>query len=171
MKAVLITELDQVKDFPVGYILKTTEFKEMVGCCPKAFFNFFGLLGIIDELNSSFLFWLKAELQENDDTLLTPAHAITDFFKNPIFNKLDCGGGYIYDQTVINLLNLLADGFVMLTFLLPQGTESPSHCEVYYCKDGQLHCNGVEIDGETFNNKIFCHPKNQYILGRQINAS
>lgn len=167
MKAVLITELDEVKDFPVGYILKSTEFKEMVGCCPKAFFNFFGLLGIIDELNSSFLFWLKAELQENDETLLTPSKAITDFFKNPIFNKLDCGGGYIYDQTTNNLLGLLGDGFVMLAFLLPQGLESPSHCEVYYCKNGRLLCNGVEIDGKTFINKIFCHEKNQYILGRK----
>lgn len=26
MKAVLITELDQLKEFPVGYILKSTEF-------------------------------------------------------------------------------------------------------------------------------------------------
>lgn len=167
MNAVLITELDQLKDFPVGYILKSTEFKEMVGCCPKAFFNFFGLLGVIEELNSSFLFWLKAELQENDETLLTPAQAITDFFKNPIFNKLDCGGGYICDQTAINLLELLADGFVMLAFLSPQGTEKSSHCEVYHCKDGRLLCNGVEIDGATFNNKIFCHEKNQYILGRK----
>ena len=41
MKAVRITELDEIKDFPVGYILKATEFKEMVGCCPKAFLNFF----------------------------------------------------------------------------------------------------------------------------------
>lgn len=84
MKAVLITELDQLKDFPVGYVLKSTEFKEMVGCCPRSFFNFFGLLGIIEELNSSFLFWLKAELQEDDETLLTPPYAITDFIKNPI---------------------------------------------------------------------------------------
>lgn len=167
MKAVLITELDQLKDFPVGYIIKSTELKEIVGCCPKAFFNFFGLLGVIEELNSSFLFWLKAELQENDETLLTPSQAITDFFKNPIFNKLDCGGGYIYDQTARNLLNLLAEDFVMLTFLLPQGTDQPSHCEVYHCKDGRLLCNGEEIDGETFNNKIFCHKKNQYILGRK----
>ena len=81
MKAVRITELDEVKDFPVGYILKSTEFKEMVGCCPKAFFNFFGLLGIIEELNSSFLLWLKAELQENDETLITPPQGINNFIK------------------------------------------------------------------------------------------
>lgn len=167
MKAVLITELDQVKDFPVGYILRSNEFKEVVGCCPKAFFNFFGLLGIIEELNSSFLFWLKAELQEDDETLLTPPQAITDFLKNPIFNKLDCGGGYIYDQTATNLLNLMGNGFVMLTFLIPQGTDNPSHCEVYHCQNGLLFCNGVEIDGDTFNKKIFCHQKNQYILGRK----
>lgn len=167
MKAVLITELDQLKDFPVGYVLKSTEFKEMVGCCPKSFFNFFGLLGAIEELNSSFLFWLKAELQEDNETLLTPSHAITDFFKNPIFNKLNCGGGYIYDQTAINLLNLMGDGFVMLAFLMPRGPDHPSHCEVYHCNDGRLFCNGVEIDGITFNNKIFCHEKNQYILGKR----
>lgn len=167
MKAVRITELDEVKDFPVGYILKSTEFKEMVGCCPKAFFNFFGLLGIIEELNSSFLLWLKAELQEDDETLITPPQGINNFIKNPIFNKLDCGGGYIYDQTATDLLNLLADGFVMLVFLIPQGLENPSHCEVYHCTDGRLFCNGVEIDGTTFNNKIYCHEKNQYILGRK----
>ncbi len=165
MKAVRITELDNINEFPVGYILKSSGLQELTGCCPKAFFNFFGLLGIIEELNSSFLFWLKAELQENEETLLTPVQAITDFFKNPIFNKLTCGGGYIYEQDAINLLSLLADGFVMLAFLMPQGTDNPSHCEVYHCKEGRLLCNGVEIDGETFNNKIFCHPKNQYILG------
>jgi hypothetical protein len=167
MKAVLITELDQLKEFPVGYILKSTEFKEMVGCCPKAFFNFFGLLGTIEELNSSFLFWLKAELQEDEETLLAPSQAITNFFKNPIFNKLDRGGGYIYDQTVSNLLNLMCEGYVMLVFLLPQGMAHPSHCEVYHCKEELLLCNGIEIDGETFNKKIFCHEKNQYILGRK----
>lgn len=167
MKAVRITELDSIKEFPVGYILKSSGFKELTGCCPKAFFNFFGLLGLIEELNSSFLFWLIAELQEDENSLLTPPQGITNFFKNPIFNKLECGGGYIYDQDAINLLTLLANGFVMLVFLIPQGTENPSHCEVYHCNGGRLLCNGVEIDGETFNNKIFCHPKNQYILGRQ----
>ena len=167
MKAVRITELDTIREFPVGYILKTSGLEELTGCCPKSFFNFFGLLGIIEELNSSFLFWLIAELQEDEKTLLTPMHGIDSFIKNPIFNNLECGGGYIYEQNSVNLLSLLADGFVMLVFLHPQGTDKPSHCEVYYCKDDRLLCNGVEIDGETFNNKIFCHEKNQYILGRR----
>ena len=80
MKAVRITELDNINEFPVGYILKSSGLQELTGCCHKAFFNFFGLLGIIEELNSSLLFWLKAELQENEETLLTPVQAITDFF-------------------------------------------------------------------------------------------
>jgi hypothetical protein len=83
------------------------------------------------------------------------------------FNNLESGGGYTYEQNAPNLLSLLADGFVMLVFLHPGGTDKPSHCEGYHCKDDRLLCNGAEIDGEIFNNKIFCHEKNQYILGRR----
>ena len=50
MKAVRITELDEITEFPVGYIVKADGSDEMVGCCPKGFFNFFGLLDAIDEL-------------------------------------------------------------------------------------------------------------------------
>lgn len=56
MKAVRITELDSITDFPVGYILKSSGLEELAGCCPKSFFNFFGLLGLVEELNSSSLF-------------------------------------------------------------------------------------------------------------------
>lgn len=167
MKAVRITELDNITEFPVGYIVKADGSGEMVGCCPKAFFNFFGLLDEIDELKSSFLFWLKAELREDDKTLLTPTHGIQAFFKNPIFEKLMCRGGYIYDYDLEAYLFSLAEGWVLLTFLLSNGKGQPSHCEVYYMSGGKLFCNGVEISAQTFIQKIYCDEKNQFIIGRK----
>lgn len=168
MKAVKITELDTVKDFPVGYIIKSNSLDEMVGCCPKAFINFFGLLGLIDpELNSNFLFWLKAELQEDEETLITPVEGIKNFIKNPIFNNLECGGGLIYDLASTDLIYYLSSGWVMFSTLLLQGTEKPSHCEVYYFNNGRLFCNGVEISLKTFVQKAYCHPQNRYIFGRK----
>lgn len=167
MKAVKITELDDIKEFPVGYIVKADANDEMVGCCPKAFFNFFGLLGAIDELNSSFLFWLKAELQEDEKTLITPHHGVDAFFKNPIFEKLECRGGYIYDYDLLTFLFSMAQGAVLLTFLLSNGKGQPSHCEVYYMNGGKLFCNGVEISAQTFIQKIYCDEKNQFIVGRK----
>lgn len=167
MKAVSILELDQLKEFPVGYIVKADGGNEVVGCCPKAFFNFFGLLGAIDELNSSFLFWLKAELQEDEKTLLTPHHAIRDFFKNPIFEKLECKGGSIYDHDITDHIYSLLNDWVLLTFLLSNGKGQPSHCEVYYVKNGKLFCNGTEISIQAFIQKLYCDDKNQFIIGRQ----
>lgn len=167
MKAVRITELDGITEFPVGYIVKADGSDEMVGCCPKAFFNFFGLLGAINELNSSFLFWLKAELQEDEKTLLSPKHGIDAFFKNPIFERLECRGGYIYDYDFPTYVSSLADGCVLLTFLLSNGKGQPSHCEIYYEKDGKLFCNGAEISAQTFIQKLFCDEKNQFIIGRR----
>ena len=167
MKAVRITELDEITEFPVGYIVKADGSDEMVGCCPKAFFNFFGLLDAIDELKSSFLFWLKAELQEDDQTLLTPPHGIQAFFKNPIFEKLECRGGYIYDNDLPTYLFSLAEGWVLLAFLLNNGRGQPSHCEVYYASGGKLFCNGAEISAQTFVQKLFCDEKNQFIIGRK----
>lgn len=167
MKAVRITELDEITEFPVGYIVKADGSNEMVGCCPKAFFNFFGLLGAIGELNSSFLFWLKAELQEDETTLITPYHGIDAFFRNPIFEKLECRGGYIYDHDFTDYAFSLANGWVLLTFLLSNGRGQPSHCEIYYVKDGKLFCNGAEISTQAFIQKIYCDEKNQFIVGRK----
>lgn len=166
MKAVKISELDQTTSFPVGYILKNDESAEMVGCCPKAFFNFFGLLGMINELNSNFLFWLKSELQENDQTLITPHHAIKSFFKDPIFEKLECRGGSVYDHDLPSFLSVLADGYVMITILFMNGKDQTSHCEVYHYDDGKLFCNGVEISAQTFSQKIFCNESNLFIIGK-----
>jgi hypothetical protein len=165
MKAVKITELDEITEFPVGYIVKADGSNEMVGCCPKAFFNFFGLLNAIEELNSSFLFWLKGELQEDDKTLITPKHGIDAFFKNPIFEKLECSGGYIFDHDWQSYIYSLAEGAVLLPFLISSGRGQPSHCEVYYMRDGKLFCNGVEISAQTFIQKIYCDEKNQFIIG------
>lgn len=167
MKAVRITELDEIAEFPVGYIVKADGSDEMVGCCPKAFFNFFGLLGAIDELKSSFLFWLKAELQEDDKNLLTPHHAVQAFFKNLIFEKLECRGGYIYDHEFMQYIYSLANGWVLLTFLLSNGRGQPSHCEIYYAKDGKLFCNGAEISVQAFIQKLYSDEKNQFIIGRK----
>lgn len=170
MKAVRITELDEITEFPVGYIVKADGSDEMVGCCPKAFFNFFGLLNAIDELNSSFLFWLKAELQEDEKTLITPNHGIDAFFKHPIFERLECRGGYIYDHDWRSYVFSLADGWVLLTFLLSNGRGNPSHCEVYYMSGGKLFCNGAEISTQAFIQKLYCDEKNQFIIGRKKGA-
>jgi hypothetical protein len=112
MKAIRITELDKVKEFPVGYIVKVDGSDEMVGCCPKSFFNFFGLLNAIDEQNSSFLFWLKAELQEDEKTLITPFQGIEEFLKYSIFEKLEFNEGLVYDHNLPTFLFMLADGWV-----------------------------------------------------------
>lgn len=167
MKAVKITELDSMTDFPVGYVVKSDGSEEMVGCCPKAFFNFFGLLGVIEELNSEFLFWLKAELKEDDKTLLTPHLGIKEFFRNTIFERIDCSGGLIYNHSATDYIYHLADGWIMLTLLIHQGLDNPSHCEVYYMTEGKLFCNGVEISAQTFAQKIFCHEKNHFIIGKR----
>jgi hypothetical protein len=168
MKAIRITELDEVKEFPVGYIVKADGKDEMVGCCPKSFFNFFGLLGAIDELNSSFLFWLKAELQEDEKTLITPRCGIEAFINNPIFQKLECRGGYVYDHDLPTYLLAISQGAVFLVFLFNNGRGMPSHCEVYYSKAGKLFCNGIEITAQVFAQKIYCDEKNQYIIGSKI---
>ena len=139
----------------------------MVGCCPKGFFNFFGLLDAIDELKSYFLFWLKAELQEDEKTLITPNHGIDAFFKNPIFEKLECRGGYIYAHDGQTFIISLTEGWVLLTFLISNGRGNPSHCEVYYARDGKLFCNGAEISAQAFVQKIYCDEKNQFIIGRK----
>ncbi|MBN8540438.1 MAG: hypothetical protein J0L82_08630 [Deltaproteobacteria bacterium] len=165
MKAVRITELDEITEFPVSYIVKADGSDEMVGCCPKAFFNFFGLLDAIDELKSSFLFWLKAELQEDDKTLITPPDGIRAFLKNPIFEKLDCRGGLIYDYDLPTFIFLLADGWVLLPFLVSNGKGQPLHCEVYYMSNGKLFCNGVEISTQTFVQKLYCDEDNRFIIG------
>lgn len=167
MKIVRITELDQIKKFPVGYILKNNENVEMVGCCPKAFFNFFGLLGVIDELNSNFLFWLKSVLQENDQTLITPNQAIKEFLKDPIFDKLECRGGSVYDYSLPSYLLTLADGQIMIVILYRNGKHQPSHCEVYHHNNGRLFCNGVEISAQTFAQKLFCNESNLFIVGKR----
>ncbi len=166
MKAVRITELDQVKEFPVGYIVKADGSDEMVGCCPKSFFNFFSLLNAIDEQNSSFLFWLKAELQEDDKTLITPFQGIEAFLKNPIFEKLECNGGLVYDHNLPTFLFMLADGWVLLPFLVSNGKGQPLHCEVYYVREGKLFCNGVEISTQAFAQKLFCDEQNRFIIGK-----
>lgn len=167
MKAVRITELDEIAEFPVGYIVKADGSDEMVGCCPKGFFNFFGLLDAIDELKSYFLFWLKAELQEDEKTLITPNHGIDAFFKNPIFEKLECRGGYIYAHDGQTFIISLTEGWVLLTFLISNGRGNPSHCEVYYARDGKLFCNGAEISAQAFVQKLYCDEKNQFIIGRK----
>lgn len=165
MKAVFLSELDLITEYPVAYIVKANCEEEMVGCCPKSFFNFFGLLGVIQELNSSFLFWLKAELQEDEKTLITPSHGIELFFKDPIFEKIEARGGYVYDCDLSAFLFSMAQGAVLLTFLLSNGRNKPSHCEVYYLKCGKLFCNGAEITAQTFAQKIYCDEKNQFIIG------
>lgn len=167
MKAIRITELDEITEFPVGYIVKADGSNEMVGCCPKAFFNFFGLLNAIDEMKSSFLFWLKSELQEDEKNFLTPHHAVQSFFKDPIFEKLECRGGYIYDHAFTEYVSSLANGWVLLTFLLSNGKGQPSHGEVYYEKGGKLFCNGAEISLQAFIQKLYCDEKNQFIVGRK----
>lgn len=167
MKAVKISELDLITSFPIGYILKNDESAEMVGCCPKAFLNFFGLLGLIDDLNSNFLFWLKSELQEDDQTLLTPPHGIKAFFKNSIFEKLECRGGSVYDHDLPSFLFALSGGWVMITILFINGKSQTSHCEVYHSGGGKLFCNGVEISAQTFAQKLFCNEANLFIIGRQ----
>jgi len=167
MKAFRITDLDEVKEFPVGYIVKADGSDEMVGCCPKSFFNFFGLLDAIDELNSSFLFWLKAELQEDEKTLITPLKGIETFIKNPIFEKLDCSGGLVYDHSLPTFLSMLADGWVLLPFLVSNGKGQPLHCEVYYAREGKLFCNGLEISAKTFAQKLFCDELNRFIIAKK----
>jgi len=167
MKAVLITELDSVKEFPVNYILKSNGQEELVGCCPRAFFNFFGLIGGIEELNSSFLFWLKSELQENDDTLLTPISGVQQFIKNPIFDKFECTGGNVYDYEAFAFLYKLFEGYILFAHLIHQGIDSPSHCVVFHMRNGFLYADGEEISLETFTQELFCHEKNKFILGRK----
>lgn len=167
MKAVRITELDETTEFPVGYIVKADGSDEIVGCCPKAFLNFFGLLDAIDELKSSFLFWLKAELQEDEKTLITPPEGIRAFLKNPIFEKLECRAGFVYDYDLPTFLLLLADGWVLLPFLASNGKGQLLHCEVYYANGGNLYCNGVEISAQTFSQKLYCDEDNRFIIGRK----
>jgi len=167
MKAVLITELDSVKEFPVNYILKPDGQEELVGCCPRAFFNFFGLIGGIEELNSSFLFWLKSELQEDDSTLITPINGLQKFIRNPIFEKLECSGGNVYDYNAVAFLGQLSEGFILFAHLIHQGIDYPSHCVVFHMKNGFLYADGEEISLETFTQELFCHEKNKFILGRK----
>ena len=167
MKAVRITELDEITEFPVGYIVKADASDEMVGCCPKSFFNFFGLLGLIDELNSSFLFWLKAELKEDDETRITPIEGTRAFLRDPIFDKLECYGGLIYDQDAQTFIFALSEGGVLLPFLYTNGKGQPLHCEVYYMNDGKLFCSGVEISTQTFVQKLYCDEDNRFIIGRR----
>jgi len=167
MKVVRITDLDYLSEFPVGYILKSQGAEEMVGCCPKAFLNFFGLLGVINDYNSSFLFWLKGELRENNESLITPKLGLVDFVKNPIFETIECKGGLIYDFSSIDFLTLLLDEWVLLTFLLSNGRNKPCHCEVYYFKNGRIYCNGTEITGKTFVQKLYCDELNNFIVGRK----
>ncbi len=67
---------------------RDTGLDQMVGCCPKAFLNFFGLLGFIDGLNSEFLFWLKGELQEDEPSLTSPCREIRQRHSTPFFKTI-----------------------------------------------------------------------------------
>lgn len=167
MKAMRITELDEVKDYPVDYILKPNGIDEVVGCCPKSFYNFFGLLGVIEGLNSEFLFWLKTELQEDDKTLITPPEGLKEFVKNEIFEKIECGAGFTRHLPAPSILQHLYEDWVLFTVLLKQGAENPSHCVVFYLKDGRLFADGEEISFQTFTQKIYCHEMNRFILGKR----
>ncbi len=167
MKAVKITELDSVSKFPVTFILKSHTLEEIAGCCPKSFLNFFGLLGLIEGLNSEFLLWLKTELRENDATLITPPDGLRDFLKNPIFEKLDCAGGLVEGVGFYEILGSLHQGFVLFTVLFNKGADKVSHCVVIHIQDQKLFADGVEISLETFARMIFCHEKNFFILGKR----
>jgi hypothetical protein len=61
----------------------------------------------------------------------------------------------------------LTEGWVLLTFLISNGRGNPSHCEVYYARDGKLFCNGAEISAQAFVQKLYCDEKNQFIIGRK----
>lgn len=167
MKAVKINELDYLKEFPVSYIVKTDELTEYCGCCPLAFFNFFGLLNQIEGLNSEFLIWLKYELKEDNETRITPPQGIKEFLKNPLFEKIDCSGGNLFDLKPLDLIEALSFGCVLFTLLFKQGFEKPSHCVVFYIKDKKLFADGAEISYQTFIQMVFCHEKNIFILGKE----
>ncbi len=167
MKAVRFTKLDETKDYPIDYILKSEGIEEAVGCCPKSFFNFFGLLGVIEGLNSEFLLWLKGELQEDDKTLITPPEGIRNFARNGIFEKIDCGAGFTRHIPAPSLIRSLHDGWVLFTVLLKQGAENPSHCVVFYIKEGKLFADGEEISLQIFTQKVYCHEMNRFILGKR----
>ena len=165
MKAIRITDLDQLKDFPVQYILKADQLEEMVGCCPKSFFNFFGLLNCIEGLNSEFLLWLKMELEEDEETKLVMPKAIKKFCLNPIFEKLNCSGGLNFDHSYLDFLSCLNEGAILFSILIREGLENPSHCVIFQTKDKRLYCDGAEISIECFCQMIYCHKSNVFIIG------
>ncbi len=167
MKAVRITEIDSVREYPVDYILKPEGIDEIVGCCPKSFYNFFGLLGLIVGLNSEFLFWLKSELNEDDETLITPPQGIKAFVKNPIFDQIDSRAGFTSQLSTPSFIYYLQDEWVLFTVLFKQGMEMPSHCVVFYFKDGRIFADGEEISLQTFTQKIYCHEMNRFLLGKK----
>lgn len=167
MKAVRLNELDYIKEFPVAYIVRNDELKEYCGCCPLAFFNFFGLLNQIEGLNSEFLIWLKYELKEDSKTLITPPEGIKSFLKNSLFDKIDYGSGYLYEMELFKIIGSLLDGCVLFTILFKQGLELPSHCVVFYVKDRKLFADGSEISLQTFAKMIYCHEKNIFLLGKE----
>lgn len=167
MKAVRITELDNEKHFPIGFILKGEGSQEITGCCPKAFFNFFRLLDVIEGLNSEFLLWLKSELKENDETLITPYEGLESFIQSPIFEKINCEAGFSHEIGIMDFLNHLHHGCVLFTILFSKGLGHPSHCVVFHIEDKKLFADGFEISLETFAKMIFCHEKNRFILGQK----
>lgn len=167
MKAVRITELDEITEYPVDYILKSEGIDEIAGCCPKTLFNFFGLLKVIEGLNSEFLFWLKSELKEDDTTLIVPPEGLKRFASNSIFQRIDCGGGFTRHFPALSLIQHLKEGWVLFTVLLKKGTENPSHCVVFYIRDGKLFADGEEITLQTFTQKVYCHEMNRFIIGKR----
>lgn len=167
MKAIRITELDNEKQFPIGFILKGEGLQEIAGCCPKSFFNFFRRLDVVEGLNSEFLLWLKAELKEDDKTLLTSHEGLGTFLENPIFNKIDCESGLIREIDLMDFINHLHHGCVLFAILFNKGLHLPSHCVVFHIEDRKLFVDGFEISLETFAKMIFCHDENRFILGKK----
>lgn len=165
MRAIRITRLDFYRYYPVDYILKSSGLDEVTGCCPKAFYNFFGLLGEIKSLNSDFLFWLQGELYEGPDQI-TPASGIKAFIRSPIFKNLDCVAGLNFDSTSPTVLSYLCDGWVLFSVLYLRGVSEPSHCVVFHVTNGMLFMGSEEITPRTFVQYFFSNPQNRYILGR-----
>lgn len=166
MKVARLTDLDYNFTFPISKILKVDSQERTVGCCPLSLFNFFGLTEAIEGFNSEFLLWLQRELNEDEKTLITPTKNFLTFLENPIFNKLEIYSGAINDVRSEVFIEALDTGWIMFAVIY-KGKIEPAHCVVFHCANQVLHMDGEVISTEKFNEIVYGHKYNAFMLGHR----
>lgn len=165
-KKILISEIDHDLKFPVEEILKTEENVKFTGCCPISMFNFFGLLQVIEGLNSEFLLWLKMELSEDDQSCITPTSHFLKFLNNPIWDKIEVLSGKTNDVKMPCLIEHLSQGWVLFILMYKEKTE-PAHCVVIHHDGHKIYLDGNEINHSKLKEIFHSNQRNAFVLGKK----